>query len=97
LKAGGLHLESVALAFFHGSGWNTLKRIMNQSFVALYCFGYPRGCMRSLGVQVLCCVWTFVVAPWVRESFGSCSLSVARFCNLAVDGSDYRRGRNLFP
>jgi hypothetical protein len=29
LKAGGLHLESVALAFFHGSGWNILKRIMN--------------------------------------------------------------------
>jgi hypothetical protein len=48
-------------------------------------------------VLVLCCVWTFVVAPWVRESFGSCSLSAARFCNLAVDGSDYRRGRNLVP
>jgi hypothetical protein len=29
LKAGSLLLESVALAFFHGSGWNTLKRIMN--------------------------------------------------------------------
>jgi hypothetical protein len=29
LKAGGLLLESVALAFFHGSGWNTLKRIVN--------------------------------------------------------------------
>jgi hypothetical protein len=29
LKAGGLLLESVALAFFHGSGWNTLKRIVD--------------------------------------------------------------------
>jgi hypothetical protein len=27
LKAGCLMLEFVALAFFHGSGWNTLKRI----------------------------------------------------------------------
>jgi hypothetical protein len=27
LKAGGLLLEFVALAFFLGSGWNTLKRI----------------------------------------------------------------------
>jgi hypothetical protein len=29
VKAGGLLLESVALAFFHGSGWNILKRIVN--------------------------------------------------------------------
>jgi hypothetical protein len=29
LKDGGLLLESVALAFFHGSGWNILKRIVN--------------------------------------------------------------------
>jgi hypothetical protein len=46
--------------------------------------------MRRLGVLVLCCVWIFVVALWVRESFGSCSLSAAQFCNLAVDGSVYR-------
>jgi hypothetical protein len=29
LKAGGLLLESVALAFFHGPGWSILKRIVN--------------------------------------------------------------------
>jgi hypothetical protein len=38
-----------------------------------------------------------VVVPWVRESYCSCSLSAVRFCNLAVDGSDHRRGRNLLP
>jgi 4-hydroxybenzoate polyprenyltransferase len=27
LKFGCLKLETVALAFFHGSGWNTFKRI----------------------------------------------------------------------
>jgi hypothetical protein len=29
LKFGCLKLETVALAFFHGSGWNTFKRIEN--------------------------------------------------------------------
>jgi hypothetical protein len=33
LKAGGLMLESVALTFFHGSGWNTLKRIEDYSLM----------------------------------------------------------------
>jgi hypothetical protein len=33
LKAGCLMLESVALAFFHGSGWNTLKRIEDYSLM----------------------------------------------------------------